>query len=45
MYAPSANVTDAVRQIIPEQELLRRLENADLETDNIFNWGSGTFFQ
>jgi hypothetical protein len=45
MHAPSSDVSDAVRQIIPEQELVQRLENADLEMDNIFNWGSAAFFQ
>ncbi len=45
MHAPSTDVSDVVRQIIPEQELVQRLENADLEMDNIFNWGSAAFFQ
>lgn len=43
--ARSADVTDSVRRLVPEQELVMRLERTDLETGNIFNWGSAAYFQ
>jgi hypothetical protein len=42
---PSRAITDSMRGLIPGLPLMDRLEHADLDTDNIFNWGSACFFQ
>lgn len=43
--APSGQVTAAVARIVPGAGLIERLEATDLETDNIFHWGSAAFFE
>lgn len=43
--APSADVTGAIREVVPGLGLVDRLEATDLDSENIFNWGSPAFFQ
>ena len=45
LHRPSAQVATAVREAVPGAELVDRLEATDLETENIFHWGSPAFFQ
>ncbi len=43
--APIGDIVDAVRAVAPDQELVARLENLDLDTTAILHWGSPCFFQ
>ena len=45
LHAPAGQIADAIRTIIPEHELIDRLHNLSLETENILHWGSPIFFQ
>jgi hypothetical protein len=42
---PSADVAEAVREIAPEADLVERLAATDLQTENLFHWGSPAFLQ
>ena len=42
---PLSDITRAVREIVPDQQFVQRLENADLPTTNIIHWGSPCFFE
>jgi hypothetical protein len=39
------SVTEAVRNAVPGADLVERLSSTDLQTENIFHWGSPAFFQ
>jgi hypothetical protein len=45
IHAPVGAIADAVRAIIPDQELVSRLDNVNLDTENVLHWGSPCFFQ
>ena len=42
---PSNAVTEAVRELAPNSDLVERLTATNLETENLFNWGSPVFFE
>jgi hypothetical protein len=43
--APIAKIGRSVRVLVPDQEFVQRIENANLEAESIFYWGSPSFFQ
>lgn len=45
LRAPLVDVTRAVNALVPDLDMVQRIENSGDDTENILNWGSPCFYQ